>query len=256
MADPYQLDDSADDLPEPVFAVFSPGTPGEVDHMDYSRAPAAQDVDDVADVPGVDDVAVVGRVVVLNPAERVYQPPVEPLSPPSPPSRSQRRPVSVSRLEQRLQQTLDDLEELHNLPGLQQAQQPMDLFRAMVNLVPPGEEETFLFRYLFITRLPPRLRIFAMGLINHPNGLMAEVVDYLWRFWSSGDPEEVPYRWYRGRGSGVVSPPSSRRGGRPRRSRRPRRAPTAPSAPPPGSCSLPRGYLDCDCWECQFTVRR
>ena len=57
-------------------------------------------------------------------------------------------------------QTFDNLEALHSLPRLQHCQLPLDLYNTMVSLVPAGEEESFLFRYLYITRLPTRLRMF------------------------------------------------------------------------------------------------
>ncbi len=148
-------------------------------------------------------------------------------------------PAFVHRRERRLQETLDNIGLLHALPRLQEAQLPIDLWTAMVTLVPPGEEESFLFRYLFISRLPSRLRTFAMGLVNHSNWLMAEVTDYLWRTWLAGDPQGVPY--FRPRVAAVAATaPAARRGGR--SLRRPRGyTPSAPARPHPSS--PPRGCL-------------
>jgi hypothetical protein len=105
---------------------------------------------------------------------------------------------------------LENIGLLHTLPRLQEGQLPSDLWAAMVALVPPGEEESFLFRYLFLTKLPSRLRSFARGLVNHSNWLMAEVTDYLWRSWLSGDPQGVPYLRPR---VATVGPAAPRRGG-------------------------------------------
>ena len=147
-----------------------------------------------------------------------------------------------------LQQTFDDLGLLHSLPRLQRGQLPLYLYRVMVPLVSPGEEESFLFRYQFISCLLLRLRLFAMGLAHHTNEALAEVADYLWRFWASEDPADVPvhyHRAHRANGVGLPTVPS-RRGGHSRRSRRTLRA---SSPPPQGICSLPG---DCACWSCQF----
>jgi len=161
---------------------------------------------------------------------------------PAPPC-SASLPAFVHRRERRLQETMDNIGLLHALPRLQEAQLPIDLWTAMVALVPPGEEESFLFRYLFISRLPSRLRIFALGLVNHSNWLMAEVSDYLWRTWLAGDPQGVPY--FRPRVAAVAAA-APRRGGRSLRRPHIGRAPSAP-AQPRGHSSPPRGCLCYDC---------
>jgi len=208
--DPYQLTCDQEDLPA-VLVDRSPGAPGDVAHDSH---------DDPQLSPP--------RVECAN-ANRQR--------PASPPSDSV--PASVSRRERRLQETLENIGLLHALPRLQEAQLPIDLWTAMVALVPPGEEESFLFRYLFISRLPSRLRTFAMGLVNHSNWLMAEVADYLWRTWLAGDPQGVPY--FRPRVAAVAATaPAARRGGR--SLRRPRGyTPSAPDRPHPST--PPRGCL-------------
>jgi hypothetical protein len=115
----------------------------------------------------------------------------------------------------------------------------------MLRLLPPGEDDSALFRYQFISRLPLRLRLFCMGLSNHSNEALAEVADYLWRFWHAEDPADDPVHFHRvprGNGVGLPTVCPNRRS---RRSRRPRRASTPP---PPGFCNLPG---DCGCWRCQ-----
>jgi len=239
MADPYQLSDAESDLPEPV-AALSPAPGGDGDLV-LDPHPHCLLLDDVEGAlpAGV-------RVVVLEPPGPVPQPPVEPAVAP----RRRRRAASPGDMGRLLQQTFDDLELLHGLPRLQRGQLPIDLYRVMVCLVPPGEEESFLFRYQFVSPLPLRLRLFAMGLSNHMNEMLAEVTDYLWRFWASEDPAGVPVSYHRVHGVGLPTVPSCR-GGRSCRSRRPHRA--SPSAPPQGICSLPGGSDDCECWSCQFS---
>jgi hypothetical protein len=148
-------------------------------------------------------------------------------------------------VERRQLQTFNDLEALHNLPCLQRGQLPSDLYTTMVNLVPPGEEESFLFRYLYIARLPPRLRMFAEGLSNHPNELLPDMCDYLWGFWSSGDPAGV---WYHRHACRFSSFDPTCRGGRARGSRLPSRAPF-PSACCRGIHAVPGDGPDCECWD-------
>jgi len=135
---------------------------------------------------------------------------------------------------------------LHNLPCLQRGQLPSDLYTTMVNLVPPGEEECFLFRYLYIARLPPRLRMFAEGQSNHTNELLADVCDYLWGFWSSGDPAGL---WFHRPTCRFAGFDPARRGGRARGSRLPSRAPF-PSAHCRGLRAVPGDDPDCECWDC------
>ena len=209
MADPYQLTCDQEDLPA-VLVDRSPGAPGDDAH----------DSHDDPQLPPP-------RVECAANRQR-------PASP-----RSTSVPATVHRRERRLQETLENIGLLHALPRLQEAQLPIDLWTAMVALVPPGEEESFLFRYLFISRLPSRLRTFAMGLVNHSNWLMAEVADYLWRTWLAGDPQGVPY--FRPRVAAVAATaPAARRGGRPLR--RPRGyTPSAPDRPHPST--PPRGCL-------------
>ncbi len=164
MADPYQLSMDQDDLPA-VLIDRSPGAPG----------------DDVRDT-------LLPPPRVAAAADHNERPAL-----PRPELPAFGRPVPSNRRERRLQETLDNIGLLHALPRLQNAQLPLDLWTAMVALVPPGEEESFLFRYLFLSRLPSRLRSFALGLVNHSNWLMAEVCDYLWCTWLAGDPQGVPY---------------------------------------------------------------
>ena len=228
MADPYQLSCSQEDLPS-VPIVRSPGAPG-----DDGNADAADSQEDAIQPPPP-------RIdVAANRHERLAPPPELP---------ALVRPVPSRRQERRLQETLDNIELLYALPRLQEAQLPIDLWTAMLALVPPGEEESFLFRYLFSSRLPSRLKAFALGLVNHPNWLMAEVSDYLWRTWLAGDPQGVPY--FRPRV--VAAAAATSRRGRPRRNRLPGRAPSAP-APPRGHSSPPRGCLCHFCRE--STLRR
>jgi len=230
MADPYQLSFDQEDLPS-VPIDRSPGAPGDDGNVN------ADSQEDVIRPPPPCE------VVAANHHERP--------APPRPELSALVRPVPSRRQERRLQETLDNIGLLHALPRLQNAQLPIDLWTAMVTLVPPGEEESFLFRYLFISRLPSRLRSFALGLVNHPNWLMAEVSDYLWRTWLAGDPQGVPYFRPRVAAAAAAAP---RRGGRSRRSR-PHigRAPCAP-APPRGHSSPPRGCL---CFHCRgSTLRR
>ncbi len=223
MADPYQLSCDQEDLPA-VLVDHSPGAPG-VDGHD-----SRQDVQ--LSPPRVDR-----ATASADHLERPATP------------RSASLPAIVRRRERRLQETMDNIGLLHALPRLQEAQLPIHLWTAMVALVPPGEEESFLFRYLFISRLPSRLRIFALGLVNHSNWLMAEVTDYLWRTWLAGDPQGVPYFRPRVAAAAAAAP---RRGGRSRRSRP--HIGRAPSASPPQDCSSPpRGCL---CFDCRVSTLR
>jgi len=226
MADPYQLSCDQDDLPA-VLIDRSPGAPG--DDVRGCR-------EDVLPLPP--------RVNVTDAAANHHERPVSP----RPELPAFLRPVP-SRRARRLQETLDNIGLLHALPRLQNAQLPLDLCTAMVALVPPGEEESFLFRYLFLSRLPSRLRSFGLGLVNHSNWLMAEVCDYLWRTWLAGDPQGVPY--FRPRVAAAASA-APRRGGRSRRSRP--HIGRAPSASPPQDCSSPpRGCL---CFDCRVSTLR
>ena len=230
MADPFQLSCDQDDLPD-VPIDRSPGAPGDDVRASDSREDAL-----LPPPPRVESVA--------NHLERP--------APPRPELPALVRPVPSRRQERRLQETLDNIELLNALPRLQEAQLPIDLWTAMVALVPPGEEESFLFRYLYISRLPSRLKSFALGLVNHPNWLMAEVTDYLWRTWLAGDPQGVPY--FRPRVAAAAAP--VHRGGRSRRSRPYVRPPSAP-APPRGHSSPPRDSDSCLCYQCRgSTLRR
>ena len=138
-------------------------------------------------------------------------------------------------------QTFNGLEALHNLPRLQRCQLPLDLYNTMVALVPTGEDQTFLFRYLYISRLPPRLRIFAEGLSSLPNELLANVCDYLWGFWSDTDPAGL---WYHRPACRFAGFDPARHGGRARGCRLPRR-PTFPST----ITAWPGVEPDCECWD-------
>jgi hypothetical protein len=136
-------------------------------------------------------------------------------------------------------QTFHSLEALHNLPRLQHSQLPLDLYNTMVSLVPSGEDESYLFRYMYVARLPPRLRMFAEGLHSLPNELLADVCDYLWSFWSDTDPAGLWFhrptcRFYR----------STRPGGLAREYRS--RRPVLPAA---RVRALPEEVPDCECWD-------
>jgi len=221
MADPMQLSLDQDDLPA-VFIVRSPGAPGDVlpdTTLPPPRVPAAADLNERPARPRPELPAAVDR------------------------------PVPTNRRERRLQQTLDNIGLLHALPRLQYAQLPLDLWTSMVALVPPGEEESFLFRYLFLSRLPSRLRGFASGLVNHSNWLLAEVCDYLWRTWLAGDPPGVPY--FRPDPPAAARAAAGRRGGRSRRGQP--HVGRAPSRSPPSPSSPPRGCL---CIECRAATLR
>ncbi len=227
MADPYQLSDAESDLPEPV-AALSPVPGGDEDMLEYH--PRGLNIDQ-------DDVPAGVRFVVLEPAEPVPQPPVEPAVAP-------RRDALQDDMGRRLQQMFDNLGLLHSLPRLQHGQLPLDLYQAMYRLAPPGEEDSFLFRYQFVSRLPLRLRLFTMGLSNHSNEALAEVADYLWRFWAAEDPADNPVHYHRVPRDNGVRLPTVRPTRRSRRSRRPRRA---SSPPPQGICSLPGDWACCSC---------
>jgi len=138
-------------------------------------------------------------------------------------------------------QTFNSLEALHNLPRLQRCQLPLDLYTTMVSLVPSGEEESYLFRYMFIARLPPRLRMFTEGLHSLPNELLADVCDYLWGFWSDTDPAGP---WFHRPTCRFARIAPARRGGL---------AQEYISRWPvlPADCvrALPRGAPDCECWD-------
>ncbi len=232
MADPYQLSDAESDLPEPVFTCLSPAPGGDEDGIEL--LPHGPACDHAGDAPPAGF-----RFVVLEPADFVPQPPVEPDVAPH-----HRRDASQDARGRRLLQTFDNLGLLHSLPRLQHGQLPLDLYQDMLRFLPPGEDDSALFRYQFISRLPLRLRLFCMGLSNHSNEALAEVADYLWRFWHAEDPADNPVHFHRvPRGNGVGLP-TVRPNRRSRRSRRPRRA----STPPPGFCNLPG---DCGCWNCQ-----
>ena len=62
---------------------------------------------------------------------------------------------------------------------MQGGQTPKDLFELMASLIPEGEEEGLLFRYLFITRLPPHQANLITPLENHPMWLLANVAALL-----------------------------------------------------------------------------
>jgi len=233
MADPYQLSDAESDLPEPVFACLSPAPGGDEDGIEL--LPHGPACDHAGDAPpaGI-------RFVILEPDDIVVPPPVEPDVAPR-----HRRDASQDARGRRLLQTFANLERLHRLPSLQQGQLPLDLYQDMLRLLPPGEDDSALFRFQFISRLPQRLRVFCWGLSNHSNEALAKVADYLWRFWATKDPAVNPVYFHqvpRGNGVGLPTVHPNRRS---RRSRRPRRASTPP---PPGFCNLPG---DCGCWNCQ-----
>jgi len=139
-------------------------------------------------------------------------------------------------------QTYNSLEALHNLPCLQRCQLPLDLYNTMVSLVPSGEEESFLFRYMYIARLPPRLRMFAEGLHSLPNELLADVCDYLWGFWSDTDPAGP---WFHRPTCRFARINPARHSGRARGCRIPRR----PALPAARVRALPGENPDCECWE-------
>jgi len=230
MADPYDL--SYDDLPQPVFACLSPAPGGDEDGIEFvPHGPAC-------DHAGADPPAGY-RFVILEPDDIVVLPPVEPNVAPC-----HRRDASQDARGRRLLQTFANLERLHRLPSLQQGQLPLDLYQEMLRLLPPGEDESALFRFRFISRLLQRLRVFCWGLSNHSNEALAEVADYLWRFWAAEDPADDPVHYHRvprGNGVGLPTVHPNRHS---RRSQRPRRA----STPPPlGFCNLPG---DCGCWNC------
>jgi hypothetical protein len=138
-------------------------------------------------------------------------------------------------------QTFNSLEALHNLPRLQRYQLPLDLYNTMVSLVPSGEEESYLFRYMYIARLPPRLRMFAEGLHSLPNELLADVCDYLWGFWSDTDPAGP---WFHRPTCRFARIAPARRGGLAREYNS--RRPVLPTDRVP---ALPGGDPDCECWE-------
>jgi hypothetical protein len=98
------------------------------------------------------------------------------------------RSIPTSPMERLNLETFNGLDALHDLPCLQRSQLPLDLYNTMVSLVPAGEDQSYLFRYLFIARLLLRLRMFAEGLHSLPNELLADVCDYLWGFWADYDP--------------------------------------------------------------------
>ncbi len=232
MADPYNLDTSEDDLPEPVFAL-SPA-PGRDDD---GHEPAPNDLEH--DRGGFAPPAGI-RWVILPPDEIVPPPPEEPAEAPRHRQDAAQDAEGIHQL-----QVLTNLELLHGLPNLQPGQLPLDLYQGMLRLLPPGEEDSNLFRYQFTSCLPLRLRVFCMGLYNHTNEALAEVADYLWRFWATEDPADNPVYYHRVPRAAGFGLPAVRPNRRPRRSRRPRRASTPP---PPGYCYLPG---DCGCWSCQ-----
>ncbi len=67
----------------------------------------------------------------------------------------------------------DHLEILLTSPPMQ------DLYELMFSLIPEGEEEGLLFRYLFLMCLPPRLANLVTPLENHPMWLLANVAALL-----------------------------------------------------------------------------
>ncbi len=137
-------------------------------------------------------------------------------------------------------QTFHSLEALHNLPRLQRSQLPLDLYNTMVSLVPSGEDESYLFRYMYVARLPPRLRMFAEGLHSLPNELLADVCDYLWGFWSDTDPAGL---WFHPPTCRFARIAPAQRGGLAREYRS--RRPVLPGA---RVRALPKEDPDCECW--------
>lgn len=64
-------------------------------------------------------------------------------------------------------------------PPCRGGQNPKDLYELMFSLIPEGEEEGLLFRYLFLMCLPPRLANLVTPLENHPMWLLANVAALL-----------------------------------------------------------------------------
>ena len=137
-------------------------------------------------------------------------------------------------------QKFNGLEALHNLPRMQRSQLPLDLYNTMVALVPAGEDQSFLFRYLFISRLPPRLRMFAEGLGCLPNKLLANVCDYLWGFWSDTDPAGL---WHHRSACRFARIDPARRGGLAQEY-----VPRRPVLTADHVRGVPGSEPDCECW--------
>jgi len=150
--------------------------------------------------------------------------------------------IPISPMERLNLETFNSLDALHDLPCLQRSQLPLDLYRTMASLVPVEEEQSYLFRYLYISRLPLRLRMFAEGLHSLPNELLAEICDYVWGFWADYDPAGT---WTHHSGCRFARFDRTRRGGRAHGCRLPRR--------PPMSLGHIRSYPgedpDWECWE-------
>jgi len=232
MAETYNLDTSEDDLPEPVFAL-SPAPGGDDDGHEPPPNDLEHDRGGFVPPAGI-------RWVILPPNDIVPPPPEEPAEAPR-----HRRDVAQDAEGIHQLQVLTRLGLLHDLPKLQPGQLPLDLYQDMLCLIPPGEEDSNLFHYMFTSRLPLRLRVFCMGLYNHTNEALAEVADYFWRFWATEDPADNPVHYHRVPRAAGFGLPADRPYRRPRRNRRPRRA----STPPPlGYCYLPG---ECGCWSCQ-----
>jgi len=180
------------------------------------------------------DASPVAVAVAVAPSS-LNQPSLELPSAPSSP-----RSTSSSAMERDMLQTFNGLEALHNLPRMQRCQLPLDLYDAMVALVPAGEETSFLFRYLFISRLPTRLRVFAKGLGCLPNELLANVCDYLWGFWSDTDPAGL---WHHRSTCRFARIDPARRGGLAREY-----LPRRPVLTADRVRGVPGSEPDCECW--------
>jgi hypothetical protein len=70
-------------------------------------------------------------------------------------------------------------EKLFVMPQLG-ARRPSDLLAAMYEFCPPGEENTALFQALFLTRLPPEIRVHVEVARDQPLKELAMKADHLW----------------------------------------------------------------------------
>ena len=82
------------------------------------------------------------------------------------------------------------MESVMNLAPMSNEEFPGELMTAMLYLVPEEETNTFLFRYMFMSRLPEMLATKLIGLKHIPIRDLAAVPDCIWIAFCSGPPVE------------------------------------------------------------------
>jgi hypothetical protein len=92
------------------------------------------------------------------------------------------RPYSILKDRLLLAHALTPVQKAENLFAMPQLgdRRPLDLLAAMYEFCPPGEENSALFQALFLTRLPPEIRVHVEGAEKMALKELAAKTDQLW----------------------------------------------------------------------------